>query len=54
MWDSDDEDDFVVVVPHDGRDEATYQINVHDAETQAVAIGPDFREFVRNRIRMSA
>jgi hypothetical protein len=49
-WDSDDEDDFIVVVPHDGRDQATYRINVHDADARPVVIAEDFRRYLQERV----
>jgi hypothetical protein len=49
-WDGDDDDDFIVVLSHDGRDQATYRINVHDPEATLVPLATDFREYLRERI----
>jgi hypothetical protein len=48
-WDSDD-DDFIVVLSHDGGDQATYRINVHDPEANPVSFAADFREYLLGRI----
>jgi hypothetical protein len=49
-WDSDDRDDFVVVVSLDGSDEAVYRLDVHVNVPEPEVIGRDVREYLASRI----
>jgi hypothetical protein len=49
-WDGDDQDDFVVAIPHDGRDQATYRIDVHDPDARPKPIAGDFRDYLKKTV----
>jgi len=49
-WDSDDRDDFVVVVSLDGHDEAVYRLDVHMDVPKPEVIAVDVREYLADRI----
>jgi hypothetical protein len=49
-WDSDDRDDFVVVVSLDGTDEAVYRLDVHEDVPKPEIIGEDVRRYLARRI----
>jgi hypothetical protein len=40
----------VVAIPHDGKDELTYRINVHDHEGHPSARAADFGSYSRGRL----
>lgn len=49
-WDSDDRDDFVVVVSLDGTDEAVYRLDVHLDDPRPEVIADDVRRYLAHRI----
>ncbi len=50
-WDADDTDEFLVALPHDGRDQAVYRIDVHDPEARPRKIAAEFRGYLASRVR---
>jgi hypothetical protein len=49
-WDSDDKDDFVVVVSLAGNDETVYRIDIHRDDPRPQAIASDLRNYLLRRL----
>jgi hypothetical protein len=50
-WDSDDRDEFVVVVSLDGTDQAVYRLDVHVDEPVPEKLAADVREYLADRLK---
>jgi hypothetical protein len=53
-WDSDPDDDFVVVVSLSGRDENVYRIDIHQPDPRPEPIATNFRAYLASRLTAPA